>query len=165
MKTLALVAAILACHSIVAHAAGEITAAYSGMKFQVPDAPVVVASLGQKNDILLVKYSNAPGKRYISFSTENSMDKGGCSGSDFFEATLSDANNNGCNPASVASFRAVFVKESNAETWENTDHAYYYFPSEERPSFVFFESDSGDLIKLESDFLDRTGFRQLLGLD
>ena len=60
----------LAITSVTACAQSDqtITAVFSGMKFQVPSAPVIIGALGQSNDILLIKYSNDPGKRYISFS-------------------------------------------------------------------------------------------------
>lgn len=145
-----------------AQTAPHITAAYAGMKFQVPGSPVIVGSLGANNDILLIKYSDIVGKRYISFGTENTLETGGCEWSDFFEATLSQQEAHGCGRASVESFRSVFVQGANAGIWKIADRAYYYFLSDQGASFVFFQSNNGNLIKLESDFLDSDGFRQML---
>lgn len=152
-------AAISAC----AQTNPNITAAYAGMKFQVPGSPVIVGSLGVNNDILLIKYSNNIGERYISFGTENTFETGGCEWSDFFEATLSDTAKYNCSPASVASFRHVFIEGAETGVWKIAGKAYYYFLSDSDSSFVFFESSDGNLIKLESDFLDSDGFRQVLG--
>ncbi|UQG54975.1 hypothetical protein MIH18_18350 [Marinobacter sp. M3C] len=140
-----------------------ITAAYDGMKFQVPESPVIVGSLGANNDILLVKYSHTIGKQYISFGTENILETGGCGWSDFFEATLSENKAHSCDQASVESFQSVFVQGGDSGTWKIADKVYYHFLSDQGASFVFFQSNNGNLIKLESDFLDSDGFRRVLG--
>ena len=164
MKRSTLLAALVfASLSACAQTDQYITAAYAGMKFQVPESPVIVGSLGMNNDILLIKYSETIGKRYISFATENSLDTGGCGWTDFFEATLSNAPNHSCSQASVASLRHVFVEGTDTGSWKIEGDAYYYFLSDSDSSFVFFESNNGNLIKLESDFLDSHGFRRVLG--
>lgn len=141
----------------------QITAAYAGMQFQVPASPVIIASLGAKNDILLIKYSDTVGKKYITFNTENSLETGGCERSYFFEATLSEKEAHGCDQASVESFKSVFVQDTDSGVWKVENRAYYYFLSDQDTSFVFFETDTGNLIKLESDFLDSSGFLRILG--
>jgi len=141
----------------------QITAAYAGLKFQVPASPVIIASLGAENGILLIKYSDTVGKKYITFNTENSLETGGCEWSDFFEATLSEEEAHGCDQASLESFKSVFVQDTDSGVWKVGNRAYYYFLSDQDTSFVFFETDNGNLIKLESDFLDSGGFRRTLG--
>lgn len=153
----------LASLSACAQTSSDITAAYSGMKFQVPGSPVIVGSLGASNDILLIKYSDTVGKRYISFGTENSLDTGGCGWNEFFEEALSEKDSYVCDGASVQSFKSVFVEDADAGTWQTADRTYYHFLSDQNPSFVFFQSSNGNLIKLESDFLDSEGFRKVLG--
>ncbi|MCL7943632.1 hypothetical protein [Marinobacter sp. ATCH36] len=162
-RTTLLVALAFASLSACAQTNQYITAAYAGMKFQVPRSPVIVGSLGVNNDILLIKYSDIIGKRYISFGTENTLETGGCGWSNFFEATLSEKDNHSCAQASVASFKNVFVKGADAGAWKIEGQAYYYFLSDSNSSFVFFQSGNGNLIKLESDFLDSDGFRRMLG--
>lgn len=85
MKKLVLLLTTLALTSIAAFAQSDqtITAVFSGMKFQIPEAPLIGGALGQSNDILLIKYSLSAGKRYISFSTEDSLDTGECKLADF----------------------------------------------------------------------------------
>lgn len=148
--------------SACAQTAPNITAAYAGMKFRVPGSPLIVGSIGANNDILLIKYSDAIGKRYISFSTENTLETGGCGRAEFFEATLSEKEIYGCDQASIESFRSVFVQGADAGTWKIANRVYYYFMSAQDSSFVFFQSKDGNLIKLESDFLDSDGFRQMV---
>jgi hypothetical protein len=162
-RTTLLIALAFASLSACAQTDQYITAAYAGMKFEVPGSPVIVGSLGVNNDILLIKYSDTIGKRYITFGTENTLETGGCGWSDFFEATLSGTDNHSCAQASVASFRNVFVKGSDAGTWKIEGRAYYYFLSDSESSFVFFQSGNDNVIKLESDFLDSDGFRRVLG--
>jgi hypothetical protein len=140
-----------------------ITAVYSGMKFQVPDAPVIFGALGQSNDILLIKYSHTPGERYISFSTENSLDTGGCEMGDFFEVVLEQNSENGCEKSAVESFQSVFVEGTSSGVWQGEERDYYNFLSDKERSFVFFSSESGQLVKLESDFLEAPDFQTLLG--
>lgn len=154
----------LACTSLSACAQTDqfITAAYDGMKFQVPESPVTVGSLGANNDILLVKYFHTIGKQYISFGTENTLETGGCRWSDFFKATLSKDKAHSCDQASVESFQKVFIEGGDSGTWEIGDKAYYHFLSDQGASFVFFQSNNGNLIKLESDFLDADGFLRML---
>jgi hypothetical protein len=141
----------------------HITAAYSGMKFQVPSSPVIVGSLGANNDILLIKYSETIGEKYISFSIENTFATGNCERSDFFEAALSEKEIHDCGRGSVESFKSVFVEGADAGIWESEGKTYYHFLSDQNTSFVFFESDDGNLIKLESDFLNAEGFLNVLG--
>jgi hypothetical protein len=162
-KPALLVGLALASLSACAQTNSDITAAYSGMKFQVPGSPVIVGSLGTNNDILLIKYSDTVGKRYISFGTENSLDTGECGWNEFFEETLSEKDSYACNEASVRSFMRVFVDDADVGTWQIADRTYYHFLSRQDPSFVFFQSSNGSLIKLESDFLDSEGFRRVLG--
>ncbi|EMP56299.1 hypothetical protein MSNKSG1_10508 [Marinobacter santoriniensis NKSG1] len=163
MKKTALLIA-LAFFSLTAYAqtVPDITAAYAGMKFRVPGSPLIVGSIGANNDILLIKYSDSVGKRYISFSTENTLEAGDCGWTEFFEATLSAKEIYGCDRASVESFKSVFVQGTDSGTWKIANRAYYYFLSAQDPSFVFFQSKDGNLIKLESDFLDSDGFRAIL---
>ena len=162
-RAILLIALAFASLSAYAQTDQYITAAYAGMKFQVPGSPVVVGSLGVNNDILLIKYSDTIGKRWISFGTENTLETGGCGWSDFFEATVSDTAKHSCSQASVASFRHVFVEGAETGVWKIEGKAHYYFLSDSDSSFVFFESNNGNLIKLESDFLDSDGFRRVLG--
>lgn len=59
MKKIALLIGLaIAALSACAQTDQYITAAYSGMKFQVPGSPIIVGSLGANNDIPLIKYSN-----------------------------------------------------------------------------------------------------------
>lgn len=155
----------LAITSVTACAQSDqaITAVFSGMKFQVPGAPVIVGALGQSNDILLIKYSNSPGERYISFSAENSLDTGGCEVGTFFEAILEKSSEGECEKSAVESFQSVFVKGTRSGAWKGEDRDYYYFLSDSERSFVFFRSQAGHLVKLESDFLEARDFRALLG--
>lgn len=162
-KTALLIGLAFSSLSACAQTDQFITAAYGGMKFQVPESPVIVGSLGADNDILLVKYSDTIGKQYISFGTENILETGGCGWSDFFEATLSEKKTHGCGRASVESFQKVFVQGGDSGIWKIADKVYYHFLSHQGASFVFFESNNGNLIKLESDFLDSDGFRRVLG--
>ncbi|MDX1634602.1 MAG: hypothetical protein R3280_08200 [Marinobacter sp.] len=153
------IASIAGC----AQASQTLTAVYSGMKFQAPPSPVIVGSLGQNNDILLMKYSRRSGQQYISFTVENGLDTGGCELADFFEAVMSMKPDQDCEEAAVASFREVVAHGTEFGSWKDELRDYYYFLSDQKPSFVFFTSDNGNLIKLESDFLDAAGFRTLLG--
>lgn len=155
----------LAITSVTACAQSDqtITAVFSGMKFQVPSAPVIIGALGQSNDILLIKYSNDPGKRYISFSAEDSLDTGGCEVGAFFEAVLEKSSEGECEKSAVESFQSVFVEGTGLGVWEGEDRNYYYFLSDSERSFVFFSSQAGHLVKLESDFLEARDFRALLG--
>jgi len=162
-KTALLTGLAFASLSACAQTDPYITAAYSGMKFQVPGSPVIVGSIGANHDILLIKYSDTVGKRYISFGTENTLETGGCGWSDFFEATLSEKEAHSCDQASVESFKSVFVQGTDAGIWKAADRAYYFFLPDQGSSFVFFQSNNGNLIKLESDFLDSDGFRRMLG--
>ncbi|MCK7550993.1 hypothetical protein [Marinobacter goseongensis] len=154
----------LAITSVTACAQADqvITAVFSGMKFQVPGAPVIIGALGQSNDILLIKFSNNPGERYISFSAENSLDTGGCEVGTFFEAILEKSSEGECEKSAVESFQSVFVKGTRSGAWKGEDR-YYYFLSDSERSFVFFRSQAGHLVKLESDFLEARDFRALLG--
>ena len=155
----------LAITSVTACAQSDqtMTAVFSGMKFQVPNAPVIVGALGKTNDILLIKYSNRPGERYISLSAENSLDTGGCEVSAFFEAVLEKNSEGECEKSAVASFHSVFVEGTSSGAWKGEDRDYYYFLSESERSFVFFSSESGHLVKLESDFLEARDFQTVLG--
>ncbi len=166
MKKLVLLLTTLALTSIAACAQSDqtITAVFSGMKFQVPEAPVVVGALGQSNNILLIKYSLSAGKRYISFNTEDRLDTGGCDRADFFIAVIGAKPANQCNEAAVTSFQSVFPNGSDSGVWRSDERDFYYFLSDDDRSFVFFNSNNERLIKLESDFLDANGLRAVLGI-
>ncbi|MEX2476222.1 hypothetical protein [Marinobacter sp.] len=164
MKKFALLL-VLAITSVTACAQSDqtITAVFSGMKFKVPGAPLIIGALGQSNDILLIKYSNNPGERYISFSTENSLDTGDCKVGDFFKEILETDSKYECEKSAVDSFRKVFSEGANSGVWQGEGRDYFYFLSDKQRSFVFFVPDNGHLVKLESDFLDARDFQKLLG--
>ncbi|KKN55480.1 hypothetical protein LCGC14_0582070 [marine sediment metagenome] len=166
MKKRVLLLTTLAFASIAACAQSDqtITAVFSGMKFQVPETPVIVGTLGQSNNMLLIKYSQSAGKRYISFSTEDSLDTGRCERADFFMAVIGTEPANHCDETAVTSFQNVFRNGSDSGVWNTDERDFYYFLSDDDRSFVFFSSNDGRLIKLESDFLDAKDFQAALGI-
>ncbi|MGQ7273984.1 hypothetical protein [Marinobacter sp. V034] len=143
-----------------------IQAVFSGVKFNIPNNPLIVGNLGQNNDLLIVKYSRELGKQYIGFSKERDIDTGGCTADVFFETTIEDDDaDTKCSGTAIDAFRKVFVEGASYGQWKGKKREYYFFLKDEKPSFIFYTLTDGSVIKLESDFMDKQGFREMLGAE
>jgi hypothetical protein len=163
-RILFLITLALTSMAACAQSGQAITAVFSGMKFQVPEEPLIVGALGQNNGILLIKYSLSAGESYISFSAEDSLDTGGCERADFFITAIGAKPESLCDETAVKSFQSVFRNGSDSGVWRDDQQDFYYFLSDNERSFVFFSTSDGRLVKLESDFLDSEGLREVLGI-
>lgn len=135
---------------------------YAGLTFRLPPAPLIVGSVGGDSNILVFEYSKEPGK-YIGFTTDRDLTTGNCEPTEFFEKALSkDASDSAC-PDQITTFNQVFSRGRETGVWSGTEREFYYFiSSDHRSSFVFFVTNDGAIRKMESDFLKKGDFKNML---
>ncbi|PVY76439.1 hypothetical protein C8D92_105192 [Tamilnaduibacter salinus] len=134
---------------------------YQNYDFYVPEKPVLMAYLGTDSDILIAKYSEKPGKKFIGFSRERDLNTGECPPAAFFEQAL-EKRNGACREGSLKAFRTVFMKDRDSGRWSGEGHQFYYFVSPEQ-STVFIISDKKNeaVYKVESDYLDKDAIKAI----
>lgn len=134
---------------------------YSGDSFRVPVVPAVVGYLGGQAETLILKYSDEPGYRYIGFTIDRDIDMGGCDPRAFFQDLLRESEPLVCQSDSIRSLQIVFSGYEKG-MWSNSGRDFYYFLNDSHPSFVFFVSRDGALVKVESDFLQASDFKRMI---
>ncbi|MDN6179753.1 MAG: hypothetical protein L0I84_01910 [Halomonas subglaciescola] len=145
---------------------------HDGLRFRVPAGPLYVAHPGGGAEMLILKYSHVKGADYITFANELTVGGAGCAPEALFQQVIKAADtdtataNAGCDEA-VAVFQTMFARGRDVGVWAGDTHRFYYFlqpPAfifrDARRSFVFITAGDGSVVKMESDFLDKPGFRR-----
>lgn len=145
------------------HAAGIqfIEVIYSGLRLKIPASPLIIGYLGGNAESLVVKYSESPGSGYIGFTNDHDLYTGSCAPEVFLEKVVSNPDADDCDGA-VKAFQNVFLKTGDYGIWAGSGNKFYYFMNNEEPSFLFWVSDEGTVIKMESDFLEKSDFERAL---
>jgi hypothetical protein len=136
---------------------------YQGLDFYIPKNPVTIGFLGTESDLLLVKYSQEPGEKYIGFGIESKdFNTGGCNPEEFLDTVLGESND-GCNKEDVESFRMVFVENRDAGVWASSDARFYYFLSDKKSTvFHVLDNQKRRSLMIESDFISKKEIRKAL---
>lgn len=135
---------------------------YEGLKFYAPSNAKVVGFLGTDSDILLLKYSEQPGKKIIGFSIDKELNYGSCEPKEFFEATL-DFNSTNCGSEALDAFRHVFVKDRDHGAFSGTKGKFYYFIGKDHSTIFYVLDGANDrVLKVESNFLPKDKLKFLI---
>lgn len=140
---------------------------HHGHKFDLPRNFTHLVSFDTNDNLLIFKYSNDPGKKYISISEEKNIIKThteDCTYSIFFAEVLNKSKSNfTCEDEEVNSFRFVFMQNAEAGLWNNIEHNYYYFIREDKSNVFIVKDDI--ILNLSSDFLTKNEWKKLLKLN
>tara|TARA_R110001606_G_scaffold390070_1_gene556759 strand:+ start:1218 stop:1715 length:498 start_codon:yes stop_codon:yes gene_type:complete len=128
---------------------------YEGESYYLPNGVEEIGALGDRDSFLVFKYSREKGKKYLAFSSSESIEKGDCDYSEFFSSVIQkDDTRSPCDKDKLAAFRDAFTSGSGAGHWKINGLDHYYFITEHTGTFVFKVLSSDAILKIDSDFLD-----------
>jgi hypothetical protein len=145
------------------NAPGRIDLAYGGYVFSIPKNIVVVADAGGDDNILIFRYGQEKGKRYLAF-TEMGKDKNlkfGCKPVEFFDSAFSKKEGTECDNAQVLAFKKMFVQGRDVGEWAGNKTTVYYSIGKKQ-SFLFLFDKSDNAIKIDTDFLNKSEFKNIV---
>jgi len=160
MKFMIALAALLISQIAISKSGTELV--YSMVKFTIPSDYTLIADVGGSDNILIFRYGDEKGKRYIAFTdmtNDVSVDYG-CKVDVFFNVLFSKDKNNSCNIDNLNVLDDVFIKNKKVQTWSTGKYQINY-SSDGGSSFVFLGNRNGKLIKIDTDFLSEGEFRSI----
>lgn len=127
---------------------------YEGQSYYIPSGVEEIGSLGDRENFLVLKYSREKGKKYLAFSNSESIAKGDCDYSEFFDYVIKKGDSHSsCDKGELESFRDAFTSGSSAGHWQINGLNHYYFVTEHTGTFVFRLLSADEIVKIDSDFL------------
>lgn len=154
---------LLLLFSINAFAKTNVELVYSDLRLEIPGNFSVVGDAGDNQNILIFRYGDELGKRFLAFSdmTNDQTISYGCPASVFFKHVFFVMDKSECNQDNVKIMRESFVYGRHVETWSENKYSIAYSGDKDK-SYVFIIGDNGKLVKLDSDFLDYESFRKIV---
>lgn len=138
---------------------------YSDLKLSLPNNFMLIGALGDmggQENILIFRYGNEKGKRYIALSdmTNDTSVEYGCSIGLFYNELFSDNKNTDCNNENLNIMRKVFIENKEIAVWAVNGYVLNYSAGKGK-SFVFISGENGKLIGVESDFIDKRTYKNI----
>lgn len=152
LKSILLICSLLVSTSAIA--SENIKFIYENAEFHIPANISALASVGDEQNVIIVKYGDTAGQNFIGFTdmTKDSNIDFGCSTKQLIISTFGTTITGHCNQEGVLAMRANFVENSYVETWSINNHTVHYSRNKEK-SFVFITDDTDKVFKIDSDFL------------
>lgn len=156
--------AFLLLFSVDAFSKPPVDLVYADLKFAIPGGVTVVGDAGDRQNILIFRYGDEPGKDFLAFSnmTSDATIDYGCPVNIFFKEVFFGDAKPECNQGNVRLMQEVFVEERDIETWPSNDYEIVFSGSSGK-SYVFIIGNDGKLVKIDSDFLDNASFKKVIG--
>jgi len=136
---------------------------YSDLRFDIPGDFSLVANIGDSQNVLIFRYGDELGKRYLAFS-DMSNDKTidyGCPVAVFFEGVFSGPVNPGCNQQDLKVMQDVFVRDRRVERWDVGRYSVIYSDLN-RKSYLFVIGGEEKLLRIGSDFLSYDALKRIV---
>jgi hypothetical protein len=154
---------ILSFFSISAFAKTNVELIYSDLKFEIPGNFSVVGDAGDNQNILIFRYGDELGKRFLAFSdmTNDKTINYGCPPSTFFKTVFLDTDKSECNQDNVKIMQESFVEGRDVERWSSGEYSIVYSGDEEK-SYIFIIGNNGKLVKVDSDFLESESIKKVV---
>ncbi|MCE8025237.1 hypothetical protein [Billgrantia aerodenitrificans] len=149
--------------SINTFAKTDIELVYSGLRFKIPGNFSVIGDTGGSQNILIFRYGDELGKRFLAFSdmTDDETLDYGCPASSFFMNVFFGTDDSGCDQDSINIMQEYFVEGREVEKWSENELSVVYSGNREK-SYVFIIGDNGKLVKLDSDFLEKESLKKIV---
>lgn len=147
-----LILALLGCNS--AKPPIKTNVVYLNNHFYIPPQPTLAGTLGNNADLLIFRYSNEKGKKYVAFSNlknDITIDLG-CPLETFFEDLFEGETSNSCDNNQLSAFKKSFIEGHKIKTYTLGNRNAFYSAGESI-NFIFVFDKNGNAIKIESDFL------------
>lgn len=157
-----IIAVIALCLSQVACAQKGIELIYAGVKFEIPSGFSLVADAPGDDNILIFRYGQKKGERYLAFtdmSSDASVDYG-CNIVSFYDSLFSDNKDASCNKENLKILSDVFVNGRDVEVWEKGQFK-LNLTSGKDSKFVFVTGPEGKILKIDTDFLSKSDLKAI----
>lgn len=149
------------CHA--SNQLDNITFVYGGHTFFTPASPNLIASTGGSENIIILRYGEEKGEKYLSFSNikEDKSLNIDCDIKVFFAQVFSVSTSKNCNTDQINSFRKIFVDQHDSGTWNGEKMTVYYSIGSDQ-SLLFAFDDDGQAIKIDTDFLNKETLKNMI---
>ena len=129
----------------------------------MPGEHVVIGSMGGNDNFLVFRYSNELGKKYVAFSIMNNNANIDYKYelSVFFNDVFNENKNSKCNQDELKAFKNIFLVNKDFGKWNNENYDFFYTIGKE-DSFLFVVNKNGNVVKIDSDFIDKEGLKHLV---
>lgn len=159
-------ASILLSLPLCVFSQSNIELVYSELKLRLPGQFTLIGALGdmgEQEDILVFRYGDKLGKNYIAFSdmTNDASIDYGCSINVFYNDLFSNNLDSRCNHENLDLMRKVFIENKEVSVWTINGYVLNY-SSGKNKSFAFVSGRNGKLIGIESDFIDKKTYQNML---
>lgn len=154
---------LLSFFSISAFAKTGVELVYSDLRFEIPGNFSVVGDAGDNQNILIFRYGDELGKRFLAFSdmTNDKTINYGCPSSTFFKTVFFDTDKPECDQDNVKLMQESFVEGRDVERWSSGEYSIVYSGDKEK-SYIFIIGDNGKLVKVDSDFLESESIKKVV---
>ena len=79
----------------------------------------------------------------------------------FFNDVFNENKNSKCNQAELKAFKKIFLVNHDFGKWNNENYDFFY-TIEKDDSFLFVVHKNGKIVKIDSDFLDKEGLKDIV---
>lgn len=136
---------------------------YSDLRFEIPGNFSVVGHAGNNQNILIFRYGDELGKRFLAFSdmTNDKTINYGCPVSTFFKGVFFNSDNPECDQDNIKLMQESFVEGRDVDKWSSGEYSIVY-SGDNKKSYIFLIGDNGKLVKLDSDFLEGEAFKKVV---
>lgn len=157
-----IISLIFFAYSSVAFSGDSFKFIYAGFDFILPENQSVIGSMGGGDNIIIFRYGDVVGEKYISFTnmTNDENINYGCDAKEFFNDSFSFKKETSCNNDQLTAFQSVFLLNRDYGVWGKEKNVYFSFDLSE--SIVFVLGKDGSVVKIDSDFLSKEELKDIL---
>lgn len=154
---------VLSFFYVSAFAKANVELVYSDLRFEIPGNFSVVGDAGDNQNILIFRYGDELGKRFLAFSdmTNDKTINYGCPASTFFKGVFFNSDNPECDQDNIKLMQESFVEGRDVDKWSSGEYSIVY-SGDNKKSYIFLIGDNGKLVKLDSDFLEGEAFKKVV---
>lgn len=141
---------------------------YMGFVFMVPENPSIVATNGDENNTLIIKYGDPKGSESVIFSNHeddplfDELSSGeGCDYRTFMDELFNRKGNPVCDRQQLEAFERVMLQDSEYGMWASSELDIYYVIGDDR-SFLIITDEDGRHVKIESGHLNEQQLRAVV---
>lgn len=154
---------VLSFFCVGAFAKTNVELVYSDLRFEIPGNFSVVGDAGDNQNILIFRYGDELGKRFLGFSdmTNDKTINYGCPASTFFKGVFFNSDNPECDQDNIKLMQESLVEGRDVDKWSSGEYSIVY-SGDNKKSYIFLIGDNGKLVKLDSDFLEGEAFKKIV---
>lgn len=128
----------------------------------MPAGFAVVGDIGDSQNILIFRYGDELGKRFLAFAdmTHDETVEYGCPPGTFFEAVFFEKAAADCDQTLIEAMQENFLRDRKVATWTQDSYSLAYSDHGNK-AFLFVIGKDAKLLKIDSDFLDGESLKRI----